>query len=266
MKDVKLDRVGEKYFTNQGYEAEIIIYDGRKKCTIKLNDGTVIENIRFFHLKAGKVKNPNHKSACGVGFLGEGIYKKHVNRKQSKSYSKWIGMLSRCYYEEFLERQPNYRGVTVCEEWHNFQNFAKWHEENWKDYMDSSWDLDKDILVRGNKIYSPETCCFVPQEINNLFIKISHKDSKYRIGNKLKSSKTRPSISIYGVSKALGSFDTVEEAFNTYKSAKEKQIKDVAMVWESLIDSKVYNTLMSYKIVRDSYDNQQNKNNTPIQI
>ena len=69
MKSIKLDRVGERYTTNQGFEAEIIAYDGRKKCTIRFDDGTIIKDIRFFHLKAGKVKNPNHKSTFGIGYL-----------------------------------------------------------------------------------------------------------------------------------------------------------------------------------------------------
>ena len=74
-------------------------------------------------------------------------------------------MLIRCYNKKDLEKNPTYKNTTVCIEWCNFQNFAQWFEKN---YIDD-WALDKDILVKGNKVYSPETCCFVPREINEVF-------------------------------------------------------------------------------------------------
>lgn len=75
-------------------------------------------------------------------------------------------MLRRCYDKQFQERQPTYKGCIVCEEWYNFQNFAKWFDENYYEIEGEKIALDKDLLKLNNKIYSPSTCCFLPQRIN----------------------------------------------------------------------------------------------------
>lgn len=100
---------------------------------------------------------------CGVGYHGS----IDVDCK-SKSYIKWHDMMNGYYNDKFHDRQPQYKGYTVGEEWHNYGNFKIWYEKN--KYGTKSLDLDKDILLKGNTIYSPETCCLVPHFINTLFI------------------------------------------------------------------------------------------------
>ena len=80
-------------------------------------------------------------------------------------YEKWTSMLTRCYSLKYHKRYPTYIGCSVCPEWHYFSKFRLWMElQNWK-----GMDLDKDLLVKGNQVYGPDTCCFVPAAINYLF-------------------------------------------------------------------------------------------------
>ena len=153
-------------------------------------------------------------------------------------------MIFRCHSDKC--KSNSYKDVTVCEEWHNFQTFAKWFEDNWKSHMEG-WALEKDILVKGNKIYSPDTCCFVPSEINNLFITNKYKRGDYPIGvrKKVNGFKAR----IYKDKEIhLGYFNTPEEAFQAYKVAKEEYIKEIADKWKDKIDPRVYQAMYNYKV------------------
>jgi hypothetical protein len=152
--------------------------------------------------------------------------------------------MQRCYNKRQQVKQPTYVGCLVDERWDNFQVFAKWYEEN---YI-SGFALDKDILFKGNKIYSPETCCFVPQEINNLITKNDKRRGKYPLGVSKNGSGFAARANIKGEAINLGYFKTPERAFKAYKKAKEKEIKYTAKVCKDLITEKVYQALINYKI------------------
>ena len=238
-----INRIGEKHISNQGYEVEIIEYFNTRNCTIKFNDEreTILSSIQYVHIKNKNIRNPYYKYIANVGYVGIGKYTK-VTRY--KIYIIWRSMLLRCYDNSVKQKQPTYKDVTVCEEWHNFQNFAQWYEDNYKD----NFHLDKDILIKGNKHYSPETCCFVPQEINTLFTKTNSKRGDYPIGVTKAKNKFRAEISIRGRGKYLDSFNTPEEAFECYKIAKEKYIKEMANEWKKLISNKVYQAMYNYQV------------------
>ena len=91
-----------------------------------------------------------------------------INGKKviTKPYNTWSSMLTRCYSENYHKLQPTYIGCSVCEEWHNFDVFCEWFAQNYKD----GYQLDKDLLQQGNKMYSPKTCVFLTQRINSLLI------------------------------------------------------------------------------------------------
>lgn len=243
-----IDYVGKTYSTNQGYIITIIEYISFGNVTIKFNDTneTILKNIRLGDIKNGEVANPYHKSVYGVGYYGDDSQSVRKNKKLNKVKRTWRGMLNRCYNKKEQEKHPTYKDVIVCEEWHNFQNFAKWFEENWKPYM-QDWQLDKDILVEGNKVYSPDTCCFVPAEINSLFTK--NKPNEFYNGVK-KAGKYRflAQICIKNKKTHLGTFDTSEEAFRVYKVTKENYFKELANNWKKLISEKVYQALINYKV------------------
>jgi biotin-(acetyl-CoA carboxylase) ligase len=240
---LKLNRVGEKYTTNEGYGVEIIEYFDKNNCTIKFDNGITLRNKKFSDIKKGSVKNPLHKSILGIGYIGIGIFKPSKNRKNTKKYSDWINLFQRCYGEN----NPSYKGCSVDERWHNFQNFAKWHKNNYRE----GFEVDKDILVKGNKVYSPETCCFVPFNINVLFTKNNISRGLYPIGvNYDKRGKKFVAQINKGVGNQihLGYFNTPEEAFQTYKVAKELWIKEVADKWKDLISERVYEAMYNYQV------------------
>lgn len=234
-------RVGEKHTTNEGYEVEIIEYFGKEKCTILFCDGTILHNRIYFHIKEGGVKNPNHRTVFSVGFSGQGRHVPTIKRKPTKKYRVWTSMFERCYNN----KNPTYAEAFVCEEWHNFQTFGDWFEENYNPDIMEGWELDKDLLIKRNKIYSPETCSFVPKEINTLILKSYKKRGELPIGVRALPSGRYQSRT---TNKVYGTFDTPEEAFQAYKIAKEGYIKEVADKWKGQITEEVYQALINYKV------------------
>ncbi len=243
------NRIGERYTTNEGYEVEIIEYFGIHNCTIQIKDShdTILKEISYWNLRKGNIKNPNNKSVFNIGYFGQGNYKAQINGKMTKIYITWKGMLERCYDEKSLEKHPSYKGVIVCEEWHNFQNFAKWYEGNYVE----GWHLDKDILVKENKLYSPETCCFVPREVNNLFTKKKSLKNKYPIGVTKKQNKFVARLNKAKKRLWFGNFNTPKEAFYKYKEEKEKYIKEIADKWRGQITEEVYQAMYGYQVEID---------------
>ena len=240
------DRTGESYMTRQGYKVTIIEYKTSLVCTVRFNDRESTEKTTSFKsVREGWLKNPNHKIVYKKGYFGQGSY-----TEKNIAYDFWHSMLRRCYSQKSLEKDTSYVDIEVCESWHNFQNFAKWFYENYVE----GFQLDKDILIKGNKIYSPETCCFVPQEINKLFTLRQGNRGKNAIGVFFRevSGKYIAQVSVgKGIRRHIGVFNTEIEAFYAYKEAKEKYIKEVADTWEGQITDQVYDALYRYEIDRE---------------
>lgn len=163
-------------------------------------------------------------------------------------YKVWHSILVRTLYTPHKRLHPAYNDCTICDEWLNLSNFRDWFENPENGYLDGL-QIDKDILVKGNKVYSPDTCCFVPREINAA-ISFKHKGKCPIIGVKVHLDKFETSISRYGNRVYLGIFDTVEEAFYAYKAAKEQYIKELAEKYFHMgkITERVYNALMKYEV------------------
>ena len=242
-KNIKQDRIGKKYITNEGYEIEIIEYFGANNISVKLKNGVVVCNLSFANIEKGCVRNPYHPSVCDKGFIGEGNYKAYRNKVKSSEYKMWTSMLKRCY----SNRYKSYKNVTVCEEWHNFQNFAQWYNDNYNPETMQGWQLDKDILSKKCRIYSPETCCFVPREINVLFFS-SNKTNNLPMGVHKDKKAYVAKCWILGKYTNLGNYDTIEKAFSIYKLNKLKEIKRVADKWKDKIEPHVYQAMYNYKI------------------
>ena len=182
----------------------------------------------------------------GVGYLGIGKFKSRdsVTQKQTVEYKTWLDMLKRCYNKEYQESKQTYKGCTVCLEWHNFQNFAEWYTS--QEHYGKGYQLDKDWLVEGNKIYSPSTCVLAPKTINSLIVDNAAKRGKYPMGvvyNK-KNRNFNAQININKTVK-LGVFQTAEEASKAYQKAKKNRIKEVALEWQDLIDERLFNAMMN---------------------
>lgn len=172
------------------------------------------------------------------------------NMKGTSLYLEWRNMLQRCYSESWKKKHPCYVGCSVCNEWLSLGNFKEWFDTN---YI-SGYQLDKDILVKGNKVYSPETCCFVPQEINKLTTNMKSRRGKYPQGVSYQSkgnwARYYANISINSKWLNLGCYTTPEEAFQAYKSAKEQYVKEIATKYfqEGKITHRVYQALMEYQV------------------
>lgn len=241
-------RVGEKYTNTEGYEMEIVEYNGALNCTVKFNDvkSTIVKNREYSKIKLGQVSNPNQPSVFGIGYIGQGSYVSSSKKEYERSHGVWYKMLERCYFEKSQIRNSSYIGCSVDEKWHNFQNFAEWYEKN---YI-QGFDLDKDILIKGNKVYSPETCCFVPQIINNLFTKREKCRGNLPIGvsfHKL-TGKYQTEITPRLEKTHSKLFDTPNEAFNYYKIHKEIRIKKAANEWKPQLTLKTYQALINYQV------------------
>ena len=183
---------------------------------------------------------------CGIGYRGS----ENVDCT-SESYLKWHDMINRCYNDKFHERQPQYKGCTVCEEWLNYSNFKVWYDQN--KIAGMVLDLDKDILFKGNKVYSPETCCFVPHAVNTLFLNGKKNRGDLPLGVHFDKSKGkyRAEMSFMGRQIKLGTFDTAESAFAGYKEYKEDFIQDMAEQYRDVISDKVYEAMINWKIEID---------------
>ena len=148
-------------------------------------------------------------------------------------YRVWNSMIERCYSVKYQEKQPTYKGCSVCEEWLTFSVFKEWmRSKDWRGKQ-----LDKDLLLSGNKQYAPNTCIFISKFLNTIFCDTRARRGAYPIGVSLKkeSGKFSASCSFYGKVKCLGYFETIEEAAYTYKKAKHGYILEVASNYNGVI-------------------------------
>jgi len=138
-----------KYLTSFNVEIEFINTSSRTVTTAAM-------------IRKGSVRDKFSPAVCGFGYVGVGNYKPRVNGRDSNAYIVWHDMIVRCYSQNKLLKSPTYKGCTVCDEWRNFQSFAKWFSVN---YI-KGYQIDKDMIVSGNKVYSPATCLFISRAEN----------------------------------------------------------------------------------------------------
>jgi len=137
-------------------------------------------------------------------------------------YVTWINMLGRCFSEEYKQKRPSYKECSVCEEWLTFSNFKSWMEQ--QDWYGKC--LDKDLLVYQNKVYSPETCVFVTNDVNGFMTKSNKTRGNYPLGVTFQKdcNKFRPRC---GKTFRLGLFSTPEAAHKAWQKEKIKQAKQL---------------------------------------
>lgn len=188
------------------------------------------------------MRNSN-KLVYGVGIKGNESTV-DLNGNHLQSYYRWSNMIKRCYSLTIHKKYTTYIGCTVCEEWKLYSNFKLWFDKN---YIDG-YELDKDILIDGNKIYSPETCCFVPRYINLLFTDSNKSRGLYPIGVHLhnKINKFISLINTHHKRIYLGYFDTPEDAHNTWLKAKREYARKLAIdaYMNNEIDERIMNAII----------------------
>ena len=242
----KIDRTGEEKLNNFG--SKMIITGYRKNMDIDIYfheyDWTC-KHAEYKNFKKGESKCPYERRYFGKGYLGEGKYKVSENRKLMDEFVIWYDMVRRCYDPKFHEKYPTYKDCRVEDYLLNFQNMGEWIEENYYKIPGETMCLDKDILCKGNKVYSRDTCIFVPERINNLFVKSDKARGKCPIGVTLTPSGTYQVYcsNKYGKSVYLGTYNSEEEAFQVYKQYKEKVIKEIIDSYEGKIPEPHYSRL-----------------------
>lgn len=241
---MKTIQVGDVFPTNEGGRVTVTsISGGSFGIGIKHNDPFGYETtVRLTHLNNGFIKNPFHPKLYGVGYYGDGPYSATINGMNTKEYSVWSDMLQRVYDPRVQVKKPFYMGSTVDARWHNFQVFADWYSNNPFNYPD--YQIDKDILIRGNKVYSPETCCLVPNVINTQFRDMS----SYMVDNGLPvgvypSANGKRYRAIHGPVK-LGTHDTIERAREVYLNYRRRYLYELARQYLNRVDIRVIYTLL----------------------
>ena len=254
----KRERLGEERYNNRGQLMKIIEYNKRNDIVVEFQDEYAAKvHTQYGNFKNGNVKNPYAKTVYGVGMIGN-KYRSQINYKHTKEYITWKGILQRSFNKDFKEKHPTYRDVTCCNEWLLFDNFYEWlhSQENFDKWINNSnWSVDKDILIKGNKIYNPNTCTLVPQIVNVLFTKRDNDRGKYPIGvyyNKRENNYRAQCENPYATHRdsKIGSYNTQKEAFCAYKEYKENIIKFVAETEfnNNNITEACYNAMMNYEV------------------
>ena len=208
---------------------------------------------RLNNIRSGEVKDPYVASIHGVGILGT-KYPSMINGVQTKEYVLWKNMLERCYSDVYKKKHPTYEGCEVSENFKSYEYFYEWCYSQigfGNDGNGSPFQLDKDLLIKGNKVYSESTCVFLPKEINSVLTKSTASRGEHLIGVHW-SNTNKAFVAQVNKSKGkrewLGAFKTEIEAFNVYKTVKETFIKEQANEWKSQIDPRAYNALMNYQV------------------
>lgn len=144
---------------------EIVKYKRSDNVIIKFLDTGYRCKTNKYDIRKGAVRDKLRPSVCGVGYIGDGRFETSYKKTQNKAYQTWASMIKRCYSDKVAKNRPTYGDCIVCDEWHNFQAFAEWFYENAP--SDCGYHLDKDTLVKGNKVYSPSTCIFIKGPVNS---------------------------------------------------------------------------------------------------
>jgi len=199
----------------------------------------------FKEVPANKKSISMRKLVFGVG-TNDATYivKPLINGKQITCpfYAKWSGMIERCQSEILHKKQSTYTECSTCDEWLLFSNFKKWMKtQDWK-----GKELDKDILVQGNKVYSPETCMFVERSINVLFTNSAAVRGEFPQGVSYHKNnmKFMAKCSSGGKRVHIGYYDNPEDAYTAYRNFKYKLIADIAANQTEPLKS----ALLNYKI------------------
>ena len=181
----------------------------------------------------------------GVGFNTKGLHYIRLpgSRRNTKVGSVWFNLLQRCYSESFQKDNPSYIGCKVCDDWLDFQVFAEWYTQQ---YKEEGWQIDKDILGGGLKEYNPEVCRLVPPDINKLLVVQKGTKHKLPLGVVHNKNKFSASIRKKGKRVHLGTYGSQEEAHRIYLEEKQHHVREVAEDYRSKLDPDIYLRLSQY--------------------
>ena len=187
------------------------------------------------------------KLIYGVG-VNDRRYPTKVNGKILKVYNLWQNLLARCYHPRTPTERPTYVGCSISEKFKDFSFFHEWCLTQ-IGFGQEGYQLDKDLLLKGNKVYSEDTCVFLPRDLNSLLLSSKAARGNLPVGVSAKNGKFQVGCNTDKSSRYAGFFDTPEEAFYAYKQVKEAFIKRQAEKWKDQIDIRAYEALMCYEVL-----------------
>ena len=243
------DCVGKVCKSKSSGDFKVLKYNNAKDIEIQFVNTGCETVVQLTNIKKGYVKDPYSPSVCGVGIVGT-KYPSTFNDVKIKEYMLWQNMLERCYSDTYKKKNPTYIDCEVSNNFLYYEYFYEWCNKR-IGFGVEGFELDKDLLIKGNKVYSEFTCIFLPKEINSVLTKSASTRGKHPIG--VYWSKTNKAF-VARVNKSkggsvwLGSFNTELEAFKAYKQAKETFIKELANKWKGKIDDRAYKALVDYEV------------------
>lgn len=233
-------KVGDRVETNRNGTLEVVAWKNAREVTVRFLETGYTTITTSSQIHKGTVKDRLRVSVCGAGSIGEGCTGKG---RASRAYTAWRNLLRRT-----SSTLPGYEACTKDPAWHSLEVFSAWFEPRLEGVPDPA--LDKDILVKGNRHYGPTTCCVVPQQVNNLFIKRQAMRGLLPIG--VRKGKTPGTFvarySDGGKRIELGTFRSPEQAFTSYKKAKESHIRRLAEEYRHCLRPEVFSALMAYQV------------------
>lgn len=247
-------KIGMFFKNNDEELAEVIEVVTAVKIFVRfLSCGTIAEYTQQALIN-GSFKNRNRRSVYGVGYIGFGQYDSGTH---NKIYKRWQSMLQRCYDEAFVKDHPTYFDCSVVDEWHNFQNFASWIEKQPNYNVGVLYHLDKDLIDKGNRVYSPDKCSLLPFEINVLITTSQAARGDLPIGviwhKKKQEYRAQMTMTVDGVrkNKHILTSDCPLKCFEAYKSYKENHFKFMAEKYKESLTEQAYLALMNRKVEID---------------
>lgn len=255
----KIDRTGEEKYGKYGHMI-ITKYNNYNDVEVKFDNGYVSKHNSYRTFINGNITNPLYPTVVNKGYYGIGKYVTKINGKHTKEYLVWRTMLVRCYSHTYINKHPTYQKCYVCDEWLNFQNFAEWFHKNYYEIKNEIMDLDKDFMSLNNKVYSPETCIFIPQSLNKTIIYNGVKHSGLPVGVVYANDNHNIFVVKYRENNKdifVGRFTDKHEAYLKYIEAKNQRLINLIGQYRLYMPTKVYQVLCDFvknNRIKEIYD------------
>lgn len=249
VKDRSDKLVGTVYNSGKFGDYEIIYYGSVEDVLIRFHNTGYVTKSGMQRIRAGGVVDKLAPTSYGVGYFGENpLAVCQVDGKKSKEYVLWQSMMQRCYSSVRHDASPNYIGCSVSDYFKSFGNFYDWCQSQDGFKLDG-WALDKDLLFKGNTMYSEDNCVFLPSHINTFLVKPPKPNKTGYIGVSYveKDKRYKAVISKYGKQMPSKYFKTAEEASNEYVKLKKQHAVELADQHKDNLDVRAYHGLCNYE-------------------
>ncbi len=246
-------KAGGIYPTRCGVDVEVLFREHRgDSLIVKFLDVHGYEcSVSASDLGRGLVRNPYTRTVMGIGYMGVGDYTYGVDGVPTRIHRVWSRTFTRSYSDAYQDRFPTYTQCTVDSAWHCFQDFARWTETA-VGWGNSDWELDKDLICRGNKVYGPDYCVMLPKKLNMLLIARGKSRGEHPIGvckDAANEGWFMGSCKDITGKRLVKRFKTEDEAFIFYKNIKERIMKEHAEIYRDQIDPRAYEALVNWEIL-----------------